>query len=102
MRVGFTKDLLLFKTGINLELTTKMPELSGFKRGSLPMKYHGVSLASGRLSDKEYKLLIDKITQRVIGWVVKKLSYAICMQYNLCYYLLLDFGVELLYNWRKL
>lgn len=47
-----------------------------FKLRQLPVKYLGMSLASDRLSDHDCKPLIEKITCKIDGWAVKKLSYS--------------------------
>lgn len=46
------------------------------RRGSLPVRYLGVPLVSGRLSEKDYNPLVEKITARVNSWGTKHLSFA--------------------------
>lgn len=50
--------------------------LFGFKEGTLPIKYEGVSLISTRLTTRDCRPLIEKITNRVESWTSKRLSYA--------------------------
>ncbi|CAL1383464.1 unnamed protein product [Linum trigynum] len=50
--------------------------LSGFKEGTLPVRYSGFPLMSGKLSSKEVDILVDKITKRIKSWRAKKLTYA--------------------------
>lgn len=47
-----------------------------FKEGTLPIKYLGVSLISTRLTTRDCRPLIEKITNRVESWTSKRLSYA--------------------------
>ena len=50
--------------------------LFGFQIGSLPARYLGVPLISSKLSSKDCKMLVDKITARLKSWTTKHLSYA--------------------------
>ena len=50
--------------------------LFGFKEGTLPIKFLGVPLISTRLTARDCRPLIDKITNRVESWTSKRLSYA--------------------------
>lgn len=48
--------------------------VSGFVEGKLPLKYWGVLLPSSRLTRRDFKLLIDKISSKISSWTVKFLS----------------------------
>ncbi|KAI5327303.1 hypothetical protein L3X38_026699 [Prunus dulcis] len=50
--------------------------LFGFKEGTLPIKFLGVPLISTRLTARDCRSLIDKITNMVESWTSKRLSYA--------------------------
>ena len=51
--------------------------LFGFKKeGTLPIKYLGAPLISTRLTTRDCRPLIEKITKRVESWTSKRLSYA--------------------------
>lgn len=49
---------------------------SGFKLGSLLVRYLGVPLITGHLIDRDCRPLIEKITSCIDSWVAKKPSYA--------------------------
>ncbi|CAL1370123.1 unnamed protein product [Linum trigynum] len=49
---------------------------TGFPLGSLPVRYLGVPLISGKLTSADCSVLVDKITARIRTWQAKKLSYA--------------------------
>lgn len=65
----------IYCVGMEQEQIQIMLYMSGFKRGSLPVRYLGVPLFPSRLRDKEWKPLIDNITGRIESWMTKKLSY---------------------------
>ncbi|CAI0430886.1 unnamed protein product, partial [Linum tenue] len=50
--------------------------VSGFQEGSLPVRYLGLPLLTGKLSSKEVDILVDKITKRIRSWRARKLNYA--------------------------
>lgn len=50
------------------------------KIGSLPIRYLGMPLISGKLSQNEFLPLIDKITLRISSWGVEFLSFASRLQ----------------------
>ncbi|XP_031392352.1 uncharacterized protein LOC116204421 [Punica granatum] len=57
----------IFCAGMKEQTIRDVLNLSGFRRGSLPIRYLwipilGIPIAAGRLSDKDYKPLIEKIT----------------------------------------
>ena len=47
-----------------------------FKEGSLPVRYLGLPLISGRLRLKDCQPPIDKIQGRIKSWSSRKLSFA--------------------------
>ncbi|CAL1383693.1 unnamed protein product [Linum trigynum] len=50
--------------------------VSGFKEGSLPVRYLGLPLLSGKLRDSDCGVLLEKLTKKVRSWRAKKLTYA--------------------------
>ncbi|PKI63786.1 hypothetical protein CRG98_015770 [Punica granatum] len=66
----------LYCGGLTKDVRQEIFHISGFKVGSLPVRYLGVPLVSGRLTDRECRPLIERITARIEGWAHKKLSYA--------------------------
>lgn len=66
----------LFIAGIPPGETELLLKLSGFKRGVLPVRYLGIPLISGRLSEKECVKLTDHIAGRIKSWKVRYLSFA--------------------------
>ncbi|CAI0395299.1 unnamed protein product [Linum tenue] len=51
-------------------------DLTGFKEGALLVRCLGLPLHSGKLTGKEYDVLIGKITKKIKSWRSKKLTYA--------------------------
>lgn len=51
-------------------------EMSGFRRGYLPIRYLGVLLITSRLKAHDCRPLMEKIIERVKPWVANSLSYA--------------------------
>lgn len=49
---------------------------TGFQEGSLPFKYLGVPITSGRLSTSDCLLLVQKIIAKILVWKSLNLSYA--------------------------
>ncbi|GJR82989.1 putative RNA-directed DNA polymerase [Tanacetum coccineum] len=47
-----------------------------FAEGELPVKYLGVPLISSRLLNKDCKVLVEKVSNRIGDWKNKSLSYA--------------------------
>ena len=66
----------LFSTGISREKLLEIHQISGFKLGTLPVKYLGVPLVTRRLNDKDCVPLVERITTRINHWASKMLSYA--------------------------
>ena len=49
---------------------------TGFKIGTLPVRYLGVPLVTRRLTTKDCEPLVGKITTRINSWSAKMLLYA--------------------------
>ena len=49
---------------------------TGFKLGSLPVRYLGVPLVTRRLLVRDCEPLVEKITARIMCWSANLLSYA--------------------------
>ncbi|KAJ0705772.1 putative RNA-directed DNA polymerase [Helianthus annuus] len=60
------------KEDLKAEILGALP----FRVGEFPMKYLGVPLSSKKLFQKDCRLLIDKVKNRISDWRVKFLSYA--------------------------
>jgi hypothetical protein len=65
-----------FSAGMDEDTKHNVENLFGFKEGTLPIKFLGVPLISTRLTARDCRPLIDKITNRVESWTSKRLSYA--------------------------
>ena len=55
----------LFSTGVSRENMQKIHDLTGFKLGTLPVRYLGVPLVTRQLTERDCMPLIDKITARI-------------------------------------
>ncbi|CAN1261908.1 LINE-1 retrotransposable element ORF2 protein [Linum perenne] len=66
----------IFSAGIPDCALASMKSLSGFRIGSLPVKYLGLPLIANKLRVRDCDLLIDKITKRIRGWNARTLSFA--------------------------
>ena len=54
----------------------EIQQVTGFKLGNLPVRYLGVPLVTRRLTDKDCRPLVERITSRINHWSTKFLSYA--------------------------
>ncbi|CAN1171980.1 LINE-1 retrotransposable element ORF2 protein [Linum perenne] len=92
LKVNPSKTELFCFVSVPRTIIDQMVAISGFKEGSLPVKYLGVPLITGSLKAIDCKVLIDKITDRIKSWRAKCLSYAGRVQlieyvlYSMCYY----------------
>ncbi|GLT73885.1 hypothetical protein SLA2020_457150 [Shorea laevis] len=75
LRVNYAKSEL-FCCGLHDVHIKHLTEKFGFKIGSLPVRYLGVPLITGKLSQKDVRPLIAKITDRMTSWATKHLSFA--------------------------
>ncbi|PKI44067.1 hypothetical protein CRG98_035529 [Punica granatum] len=66
----------IFMGGINEEGISILVNSSGFEKGTLPVRYLGLPLVSGKLSSKNCEALTERILKRIRSWSVKHLSYA--------------------------
>ena len=66
----------LYSSGISREDLHDIQQVSGFKLGSLPVRYLGVPLVTRMLSEKDYAPLFETISVRINCWAAKHLSYA--------------------------
>ncbi|CAN1153332.1 LINE-1 retrotransposable element ORF2 protein [Linum perenne] len=66
----------IYIAGVQLDEVDVITASSGFSRGDIPFRYLGVPLTVGKLRKNDCKVLLDKITRRVMDWRAKKLSYA--------------------------
>ncbi|XP_022772119.1 uncharacterized protein LOC111314763 [Durio zibethinus] len=66
----------LYQAGVSKEELVRIQQASGFKIGTLPVRYLGVPLVSRRLTEKDCAPLVDKITARINSWATRHLSYA--------------------------
>ncbi|XP_039069262.1 uncharacterized protein LOC120215754 [Hibiscus syriacus] len=66
----------IFSTGCSSRSVDLFQQISGFKKGSLPVRYLGIPLVTRKLTEKDCVVLIDKIKQRLHHWSARNLSYA--------------------------
>ena len=66
----------LFSFGVSKDQLMEIQQHTGFKLGTLPVRYLGVPLITRRLSEKDCIPLVERITTRIRHWAVKFLSYA--------------------------
>lgn len=66
----------IFIAGVNADTKEALMAKAGFKEGTLPMKYLGVSLAPRKWNKRDYRVIINKITSRLTHWTSRLLSYA--------------------------
>ncbi|PKI53937.1 hypothetical protein CRG98_025639 [Punica granatum] len=66
----------IFTGGINGDSISELMTCSGFKHGTLPVRYLGFPLVSGKFSSKNCEALTERIVKRIKSCSVKHLSYA--------------------------
>ena len=66
----------LFSTRIKRELLKEIHQLTGFKIGTLQVRYLGVPLVTRRLTARDCSPLVEKITAKINCWSSKLLFYA--------------------------
>ncbi|XP_074297176.1 uncharacterized protein LOC141627869 [Silene latifolia] len=66
----------IYFNGVASSVKLDILQVSGFSEGSLPFKYLGVPISTGRISVKNCSCLIEKVTEKITGYAAKKLSYA--------------------------
>ncbi|CAN0888287.1 Putative ribonuclease H protein At1g65750 [Linum grandiflorum] len=70
------KTEVFYSTTVPKSTREQITQEMGFKEGSLPVRYLGIPLISGKLRAQDCDILVSKITARITGWRVKTLSYA--------------------------
>ncbi|GAB2266969.1 hypothetical protein Dimus_037926 [Dionaea muscipula] len=75
LSISFAKSKF-FLAGADEHMAEHIEAMSGFPRGTFPLKYLGVPLAISRLTYIHFKPLIDRIGSYIDGWMRKTLSYA--------------------------
>ncbi|GKV39485.1 hypothetical protein SLEP1_g47243 [Rubroshorea leprosula] len=75
LKVNYQKSEI-FCCGMPNQVIRELTETYGFKVGTLPVRYLGVPLITGRLTNAALKPLISKITDRINSWSSKYLSFA--------------------------
>ena len=66
----------LFMAGIGDEVADLISQIFPFSRVNLPLKYLGVPLISTKLKSGDCSELVQKISNRILSWTSKFLSYA--------------------------
>ncbi|KAE8726077.1 hypothetical protein F3Y22_tig00007895pilonHSYRG00141 [Hibiscus syriacus] len=66
----------MYSAGISAEQCAAIREITGFKLGSLPVRYLGVPLVTRKLAMKDCHSLIDIIKAKLNLWANKHLSFA--------------------------
>lgn len=75
LEVNFSKSELLCNNA-NESIQINLATVLGIKKGTPLMRYLGVPLIAGKLSEGGCKALVDKITARIQSWTSKFLSFA--------------------------
>ena len=75
MQVNKQKSAV-FLAAIDDSVRDAILDMTGFRLGSLPMKYLGLPLISSKLSHSDCQPLLDKIIARIQSWTSVSLSYA--------------------------
>ncbi|CAN0889477.1 LINE-1 reverse transcriptase homolog [Linum grandiflorum] len=70
------KTDVFYSAAVQQSIREEISVRMGFREGKLPVRYLGVPLISGRLSNRDCDVLTARITARISGWRVKTLSYA--------------------------
>ncbi|GJY31531.1 RNA-directed DNA polymerase, eukaryota, reverse transcriptase zinc-binding domain protein [Tanacetum coccineum] len=66
----------MFCGSLNKDAKREISSIFPFKEGKLPVRYLGVPLITKKISVKECKQLVDKVSQKLNDWKNKSLSYA--------------------------
>lgn len=62
--------------GVPASEVEQLIRVTGFRIGTLPMRYLGVPLISNRLSHIDCVSIVEKIKKRLAGWKTRPLSFA--------------------------
>ena len=74
MQVNKQKSAMVL-SAIDDSVKDAILDMTGFRLGSLPMKYLGVPLISSKLSHSDCQPLLDKIIARIQSWTSCSLSF---------------------------
>ncbi|XP_074317909.1 uncharacterized protein LOC141654182 [Silene latifolia] len=66
----------IFFNGVVEDIREGIKLVTGFREGTMPFRYMGVSIKAGRLTKQECSSLTEKMVSRIRGLGAKKLSYA--------------------------
>ncbi|XP_039039588.1 uncharacterized protein LOC120177546 [Hibiscus syriacus] len=66
----------MYTAGINAEQCAFIQEVTGFKSGTLPVRYLGVPLVTRKIAVKDCQCLIEKIRAKLNSWANSHLSFA--------------------------
>ncbi|XP_074304930.1 uncharacterized protein LOC141639781 [Silene latifolia] len=61
----------IYLNGVKNSVKDDIPLISCFTEGTLPFRYLGVPITAGRLNKKDSQALIDKVAERIRGFVLK-------------------------------
>ena len=50
-------------------------DIIGFAEGHLPFRYLGLPITTSRLTKGEWRILVDKITAKILVWTSRHISY---------------------------
>ncbi|GKU95211.1 hypothetical protein SLEP1_g8598 [Rubroshorea leprosula] len=75
LKVNYSKSEI-FCCGLSDSAIASLSGVYGFKVGILPVKYLGFPLVTGKLSEKELRPLMAKITDKMSSWTAKHPSFA--------------------------
>lgn len=74
LRINFLNSNI-FMAGIDERTRQDILCITGFNLGTLPVRYLGIPIASGRLCTSNYTILVDNLTEKVNAWPRHTLSY---------------------------
>ncbi|GKV01156.1 hypothetical protein SLEP1_g13733 [Rubroshorea leprosula] len=66
----------IFCCGLSVTEILQLVDRVGFKLGTLPVRYLGVPLITGKLTYKDLRPLIEKITNKLTSWTAEYLTFA--------------------------
>ncbi|XP_049381419.1 uncharacterized protein LOC125845987 [Solanum stenotomum] len=66
----------IFSANIERRCLEDICEITGYAKGSLPLKYLGVPISSKKLTIVDCEMLVDKLVCRIRTWGTRNLSYA--------------------------
>ncbi|GAA0164614.1 hypothetical protein LIER_20207 [Lithospermum erythrorhizon] len=71
----------IFVGGGNVEMVESLSRFMNIPIGILPIRYLGVPLTSKKMSRNDYKVLVDKIRERLQGWKLRNFSTTIWVKW---------------------